>query len=325
MAGVMALADAVAAELKAGLALDAGTLAAMGEALGEGGGLTGDARRAVDLALAARDCAELGHLAALLFSPDEEFLARLEPALARTGLDAAGAGELAEELARRAGAGALPVVLRAAEGAAIGAAPTPDEARTLARRLRPEATAPLELREILARRFGPEGAARLGALLRHCRLNFGPTEVFFLSTLLERAPASPDDAGTGGLSALLAWAAGLLSTREPHEGPRELLARRRRALAAQLRQARFAEEAQEHGSYEVRMAQGFRQGHVHGPDVERELALLDRACLLVLGVAGGSLEGGPERVDLGRAEDAEALLRLLSGPGADGGPGEAEG
>lgn len=320
--GVKELADAVAAGLKAGLALDAGTLTAMGEALGEGGGLTGDTRRAVDLALAARDCAELGHLAALLFSPDEEFLARLEPALARAGLDAAGAGELAEELARRAGAGALPVVLRAAEGAAIEAAPTPEEARALARRLRPEATAPLELREILARRFGPEGAARLGALLRHCRLNFGPTEVFFLSTLLERAPASPDDAGTGGLSALsalLAWTTGLLSLREPGEAPRELLARRRRALQVQLRQARFAEEAQEQGSYEVRMAQGFRQGHVHGPDVERELALLDRACLLVLGVAGGSLEGGPARVDLGRAEDAEALLRLLSGPGADGG------
>lgn len=300
------LARCVARELRAGLALEAGVLEAIREATGEA---CADARRAVELALSGRDSCELGHLAALLLQPDAELLARLEPDLADLCVDEAA---LAEALAALAGQGRLPVALFAPEGQALVVEPTPQEARELARRLKPQATPPPELRAVLtrlarsARRCAPAEAARLGALLRHCRLEWDGERVFFLCTLLERLDPATDDPG-----ALLGWAAHFLSIAEPGEEPRQGLARRRRALETQLRQARFAEEALASGSFEVRMAQGQRLGHVHGPDVEAELALLDRACLLVLGVPGAALEAPLAVRDLGRAEAVADVLRLM--------------
>ncbi len=295
-----ALARRVALELRAGLALGPGVLEAIREATGEA---CADAPRAVELALAGRECCELGHLAALLLQPDEDLLAWLEPHLAGACVDEK---NLAAELAALAEGGALEIALRPPEGGAIAVQPTPHEARELARRLRPQATAPAELRHALARRFSPDESSRLGALLRHCRLAWAADAVFFLSTLLERLDPGTDDA-----RALLGWAARFLSLMEPGEGPREALARRRRALDGQLRQAQYAEEALSRGSFEVRMAQGQRLGHVHGPDVEAELALLDRASLLVLGVPGAALDAPVTVRDLGRAEGVADLLRLM--------------
>lgn len=298
------LARRVAVELRAGLALGSGVLETIRETASEP---RANARRAVELALAGRDCCELGHLAALLLQPDEDLLARLEPQLAEAGVEESA---LADALAALAEGGGLAVTLLPPGGGAITVQPTPQEARELARRLRAGATAPAELRDILARRFSPIRAARLGALLRHCRLEWDGGRVFFLSTLLERLDPLRDD-----VPSLLGWATHFLSLLEPGtgsgEGPRAALARRRRALEGQLRQARFAEEEILRGSFEVRMAQGQRLGHVHGPDVEAELALLDRACLLVLGVPGAALDAPVTVRDLGRAEGVADVLRLL--------------
>lgn len=294
------LARCVARELRAGMALGAQALELVREALDLPGG---EPLGAASLALSARDSSELGHLAALLLQPDADLLARLEPDLA---LACAGEPDLARELALLAESGALAVTLRVQGGETLEILPTPEEARELARRLRPQATAPEELRLVLARRFAPAEAARLGALLRHCRLEWNGGRVFFLSALLERLDADRDEAG-----ALVSWAAHFLALLEPGEGPRPGLARRRRALEGQLRQAQFAEEALLRGSYEVRMAQGQRLGHVHGPDVEAELALLDRASLLVLGVPGAVLDAPVAVRDLGRAEGVADLIRLM--------------
>lgn len=309
------LALRVALELRAGLALGADVLERVREAAGEP---HADACRAVELALAGRDSCELGHLAALLLQPDEELLTRLEPPLAELRVEET---VLAATLAELAGQGRLPVTLRAPGGQALVVDPTPQEACELARRLRPQATAPAELRAVLirlARRFPPREAARLGSRLRHCGLAWDAGRVFFLTTLLERLEPSTDDA-----LALLAWAAHFLSLVEPGEGPREAFSRRRRALDGQLRQARFAEEALSHGSFEVRMAQGQRLGHVHGPDVEAELALLDRASLLVLGVPGAALEAPLAVRDLGSAAGVAEVLRLMP-PLPDNEPEQAD-
>lgn len=333
---VRMVAQAVSSALRAGLGLDAHTLQALREATGAAD--TTGATEVIGLALHGRDTSELAPLAALLFSPDADLRQRLEPELARQDLNAAEAEALAGLLAQWAEDGALPVALLLPvtlppQDQRLTLAPTPEEASALARRLRPEATAPAELREILARRLGKASplTGRLGVLLRQCRLEWTPERVFFLATLLERAEVGVTDMGmpegsmsdqADDLPALIAWATRFLDICGSPLRPREQLAARRQALEAQLRQAQFAEQAAEAGSYEVRMSQGLRMGHVHGPEVQAELALLDRACTLVLGVAESDLarlaaQGGPnmrdnDMCDLGSAENAEELLALLA-------------
>lgn len=333
---VRMVAQEVSSALRAGLGLDAHTLQALREATGTAD--TTGATEAIGLALHGRDTSELAPLAALLFSPDADLRQRLEPVLAHHDLNAAEADALAGLLAQSAEDDALPVTLLLPvtlppQDQRLTLAPTPEEASALARRLRPEATAPAELREIVARRLGEASplAGRLGVLLRQCRLDWTPERVFFLVTLLERAEVGVTDMGmpegsmsdqVDDLPALIAWAARFLDICGSPLRPREQLAARRQALEAQLRQAQFAEQAAEAGSYEVRMSQGLRMGHVHGPEVQAELAMLDRACTLVLGVAGADLarlaaQGGPDMHDLdirnlGSAENAKELLALLA-------------
>jgi len=179
--------------------------------------------------------------------------------------------------------------------------------RGFVRRLSPETTAPAELRSILARRCPADLSVELAVLLRRCRLAWTPERVFFLATLLERAKVGQDD-----LPGLLAWATDFLDVSGQPLEPRRALARRRQALLTQLRQAEFMEEALAHGSYETLMSQGVRFGHVHGPEVRTELAFLERAAWLALGLPGEALDGISVR-DLGQARDGEELLRLLPG------------
>lgn len=339
------VAEAVASALCAGLGLDAHTLKTLRETTGAeatGSDEATGVMEAIGLTLHGRDTSELAPLAALLFSPDADLRLRLEPELARHNLNAAEAEALAGLLAQRAEDGALPVTLLPEtlppQGQRLTLAPTPEEAGALARRLRPEATAPAELREILTRRLGEASplAGRLGVLLRQCRLGWTPERVFFLATLLERAGVGMAEVGmpevymadqADDLPALIAWATRFLDICGSPLRPREQLPARRQSLEAQLRQAQFAEQATEAGSYEVRMSQGLRMGHVHGPEVQAELALLDRACALVLGVAGADLarlaaQNGPGGRDcdmrdhairdLGSAGNADELLALLA-------------
>lgn len=307
-AGMTPAAEVLVRRLSAGLAPDAGTLAVLASALGEA-----DPARALALLAAEPDSSEHAPLVELLFSPDAAAMRELEPVLA--GLRTAGASgtaELAEEVAARLAGTRLPVHL---PGGARGECPAAaDSLRGYVRRLRPEATPPAELRGLLARRCDPALAVELTVLLRHSRLTWTPERVFFLATLLDRADSATDD-----LPGLVAWAAAFLDLSGlPASGlfdPREALVLRRRALEEQLRQAEAAERALEQGSFETRLSQGLRLGHVHGPEVRRELALLDRACRLALGVPGAALEtGGRPGVsvrDLGEASDLDELLRLL--------------
>jgi len=202
------------------------------------------------------------------------------------------------------------------DGLTLELSPRKEDLAGLVQRLRPGATAPKELRGVIARRFAQAGADEaalaldLAVLLRHSRLAWTPGQEFFLSTLLERAGAGDD------LRALAAWAVGFLDLEaafgRAEFSPAAALAARRQALLLQLRQAEAQEMALERGSFEVRMSQGQRLGHVHGPEVRAELALLDRACRLVL---GRTLEEMPEvrALDLGRAQTVEELLRLMPG------------
>jgi hypothetical protein len=317
-----ALADEIRGALARGLAQDQATLDTVLAALGET-----DARAALALLAADPEDSEHAALLALLLSPDAALLRELEPALCRAELDAAGAQALADMLAGQVitvgstgqGHAGSSVPTRLPDGSRAELPATPDGLRAFVRRLRPEATAPADLRGIVARRFTPELGAELGVLLRHCRLAWTPAQEFFIGTLLERAAPSPEPS-TVDLPGLLAWAAGFLEdvgagADLPHGLSPDLrreLAARRHALLAQLRQAEFLEEVMARGSYETLMSQGLRFAHVHGPDVRAQLAFLERAGRLALGLAGEALDEVSVR-DLGRAEDAGELLRRLPG------------
>lgn len=297
--------EALAAHLAQGLPLDAESLATILEALGESDPGQAFARLAAD-----PEASEHAPLLALAFSPGQATRRALEPALARAGLDAQGARRLGRRVAQGLAHGA-PVVLLLPDGSRL-APPLPAAelaalAEEFVRRLRPEATAPPELRRVLAERCAGE-RARLGldlaVALRHCRLDWTPGRVFFAAALLERAGEQED------IEALLAWALWFLDLTGPELEPRQALSQRRQTVVGLLRQAEAQEEELERGSFELRASQGRRSGHLHGPDLRAELALLDTACLLVLGLPGEALD--PAARDLGQAADAQELLRLLA-------------
>lgn len=322
MAGPEALrraALALAGHMQAGLPLDANSLRVVLQTLGES-----DPARALALLAADPESSDAAPLLALVYSPGAATRRALEPALSALdgpedqaeGLASGLAGALARTLAGR------PTRLLLPDGRKLALSPREEDLFGLAMRLRPGATAPLELRGVLARRLagaGTKGADKaaeadlaldLAVLLRHCRLAWTQGQLFFLSTLLQRAEADDD------LRGLAAWAVGFLDlAAAPVHGvfsPASALAARRQALLLQLRQAEAQEMALGRSSFELRMSQGQRLGHVHGPDVRAELALLDRAGELVLGRTGQAQTQDSVRVlDLGRAQTVDDLLRLM--------------
>jgi len=291
-------ARAVIRFITAGLPQDAASLETIRATLGEDDTLRALARIKTD-----PETSEYAPLTALLFSPGPEALRALEPALAQADLDAPSAAALAEAVAGHFSQNRVPLLLPG--GARVDFPAAKDDLRGFVRRLRPEATAPQELRTLLARRFSQELALTLVVLLRHSRLKWEPAQVFFLAALLERAAPASDN-----LPDLAAWVLRFLDTAGPALSPREALSRRRQALETQLRQAEAQELACSRGSFEVRMSQGLRLGHVHGPDVRAEQEFLDQACALVLGLPGEALGGKVVR-DLGEIRDLPGLEALL--------------
>ncbi len=295
------LASDLAAYLKSGLPLDADSLATVQQTLGEA-----DPARALAKLAADPEACEHAPLVALLFSPGAETRRDLEPALAEADISDGETGELARRMGVLAAAAGVGLLLP--RGQRLDYPARPEDAEAFVLRLRPGATPPPELRRVIAQRCGDgEQGRELCALLRHSRLAWSPARVFFLAALLDRS-ADGDD-----LPALTAWTLGFLDLAGEEFTPREALRERRAALTQMLRHADAFEDACGKASFEVRMSQGQRQGHVHAPDVLAGLALLDRACELVLGVRGETLEyaAQPVRLDLGQAGDAEDLLRLL--------------
>jgi hypothetical protein len=302
-----ALAEEIAALLGRGLPQDQASLDTVLVVLGET-----DLARALARLAADPEASEHAPLAALMLSPDPAVLRELEPALALADCGAGEAQALADMVARHLADARGRVSALLPDGARAELSASADGLRAFVRRLRPEATAPAELRAILARRCGAESALELAVLLRHCRLTWTPERVFFIGTLLERADPGAGDSAGDDLPGLIAWATRFLDASGRQLALRSALAGRRQALLSQLRQAEFMEEALARGSYETLMSQGLRFAHVHGPEVRAELAFLERAGRLALGLPGESLDEVCVR-DLGRAEDAWALLRLLPG------------
>jgi hypothetical protein len=307
------LAEEIRATLIHGLPQDRASLDAVCTALDESDIAAALARLAAD-----PDSSEYAPLAALLLSPGPTVLRALEPALVLADLDAAEAEALAALVAQHVLQQGRVLALVPAllpDGSRTELAASSDDLRAFVRRLLPAATAPAELRAVLARRFAANVALELAVLLRHCRLTWTPERVFFLGTLLERVNPDREGLAQDDLPGLLAWAVGFLDIAGLPLNARHALAGRRQALLVQLRQAEVMEEAFARGNYETLMSQGFRFAHVHGPDVRAELAHLERAGLLVLGLRGEAL-GGVSVRDLGQAEEVDELLRLL--PGLDG-------
>lgn len=306
--GVMGAARAVAGLFRDGLAVSPADAETLCQTAG-----APDAALALAELQADADSCEAAPLLAQVYSPGPDAMRALEPALQAAGLDEAGVREL--------GRGAAALVLRNGAcallpgGIRVPLFPRQDDVLGYVRRLRPEATPPPGLLAVLARRF-PVGvaedlaadlAAGLAVILRHSRLEWTPARLFFMTTLLDRL-VPHDDA-----PALAAWAAGFLDLAGGEFDLRAAMVERRAALVARLRQAEWQEQAQGRGSFEVRMSQGLRLGHVHGPEVRAELALLDRVCRLVLGLPGEHLDaaGGVAERDLGGAETPDELLGLL--------------
>lgn len=337
-APVEALERALARRLAQGLPLDAQSLECILQALGED-----DPARAFALLAADPDSAEHAPLLALAFSPGEDTRRELEPALAGARLDRAAASALAARLAARCLPHAkppLPVLLlpEALPGNPPLAPLPPGEALAgcvaeFVLRLRPWATAPAALLRALAGRTRAQ-AEGLAALLRHGRLVWTPCREFLMATLLERAGPRDD------LPALAAWLLGFLDLAGEEFEPRQALAARAAELEGLLRRAEAQDEARERACFEVLAAQGLRCGHLHAPSLRAELALCVRAARLTVGglpgsdgadedgTAWGRASGRVRHLDLGGAEDAEALLRLLAGPVAGpvaGQEGEPEG
>jgi hypothetical protein len=299
---IVTAAHAVAEHLGAGVPLEADDLEAIRQTLGG----NSPAQALARLAEEDPESALAAPLLALLYSPGRASRLALEPVLARADLPAQALAAYAAETARLAGnaGGAWGL---APTGERLALPPASGAVEGFALRLRPEATAPVPLRSIAAARF-PREAAELGVLLRHSRLVWSPPQRFFLATLLERAAPGPDLAG------MAAWALAFLDLAGADFTPREALADRWRALDAMLRQAEAQERALEKGCFEERLSQGMRLGHVHGPAVRAELALLNACARLVVGADGEALAGGgPKELDLGQLDDPEALLRALRG------------
>lgn len=298
-AAARALADILADVQAGGLPVEAEVL----EQLRQGTGLDDAALALAALAEDPEAC-EHAPLLALLYSPGAALRLALEPLLPpRSCAPQELAAEVLRLLAGRTVHGRLP------DGARLPLSPRPEDILHLALRLRPDRPPPRELREALARRFA-DGTLRweLCALLRHGRVqgaDWTPERQFFAGLLLERL-RDQDDA-----RALFGWALAFLDlTRDAGLPLREALAARHEELERLLRQAEAREEERERMSFELRMSQGMRAGHLHAPDLREELHLLERAAQLVYGLRPGDM-AGPERVDLGQALDADELLRLL--------------
>lgn len=261
----------------------------------------GDSPEDVAQALAIPDDPDSRSLVALLLFPGQEQLAALEPELraaACTPEEAALAARMAEAEVEAAFA-VLP------GGKRIPLPLEPGDVAALLLRLKPDHSPPPQLANTLLERLPAAQANRCLVLLRHCRLDWSPERVLFLTALAAGLP--PDDPD---MEDVLAWTLAWLSTLPPRLSPADRLGPARAELAGRLRRSVDFHEALAKSSYEVMMAQGGRASLPHPEQVRREIALLDAACLAATGRPGWALMGLSE-IDLGTVEDEEALLKAL--------------
>lgn len=300
-------ADAVAAVLAEGLAQDGAVYAFMESAFGCSG------VQAFEDILAQGDTSDALTLRSLLLTPGPAVLVALEPSLEAARCTTVEAQAVAARLAGtcRETQAVLPAI--ASPGNVRVLIPLePDDVRVFVRKLRLESTPPSEISALLDQCFSPEDALPLKVLLRHCRLEWTPSRVALLSTLLSRLPYGvPRDANPDAQK-ILAWAVRFLDVAGPLVLARPALTRRYRELSIQLGQAEQFAQALAASSYEIMMSQGMRGSHLHAETLREELALLDRACRAVLGIPAAFLDS-PIEANLGVYDDAEVLMAALTG------------
>ncbi len=189
--GLELAARAVGAALVRGLPQDAAVYGFMESAFGRSGP---DALAEI---LGKGDTSDALILRSLLLTPGSKMLAALEPALEAARCTPAEAKVLADHLAAacRTTWAVLPIVPPSASATSGGSGShrlllplEPDDVRAFVRGLRPERTPPAEITTLLDARFSREEAVSLKVLLRHCRLEWTPSRLAFLVTLLGRMP-----------------------------------------------------------------------------------------------------------------------------------------
>lgn len=293
---VVALAAALAALLRRGLAQSPQTVHALESAYGDASApfLAG--------LIARREESEAATALDLLLFPGPEAFDTVERALEGRGLSPAQATGVEEALERavRATRALMP------GGEEVPIPLEPGDLGAFLRRLRLETGCPPELSAAVLRRFGPEQGRALLIILRHRRAQLDVQGLFFLLALVDRVDAAGRD-----VADVLEWSLRFLAGLPSGDVPQEALGRKRRELASQLRRALDFQEAMEKGSFEILAAQGVRAPHLHAPDLRRELELLDMACLAVTGRPGWLLAPVTDE-DLGQAVDAQALFDALN-------------
>jgi hypothetical protein len=288
------LSRAVTALLAAGLVQDAATAHCLASTLGP---LPPEVLAA---RLGTADDLEAAPLRELLLFPGRDTALALEPALTAAELDAAGQATLVAGLS-----GEVRVIrLLLPQAPPLELAVGPADLGRFVDRLRPSHTPPRAIRQVLAERFPPPTDLELAVDCRLAALTWSAPRRSFVETLLRRLDPSAADTPPA-----VRFALGFLAELTPDTPPLAALPRRRAALSAQLRQARRQEDALAASNFETLLLTGARFPHLHGPDIARDLALLDAIALALTGRLGAS--GGPEPRDLGTVADAEGLFQAL--------------
>ena len=282
--------------------------------------------------LSQRDSADAATLAAMLLFPDDGVRMRLEPLALLADCTPQQALEVAQEVARHT----REALILLPDGVRMTLPLESGDAATFVERLRLADTPPPTLANVLEQRFNPAQAVRLSVQLRTCRLRWTEARTQIVARLLhglgDAGPRDSDCESCGqNPTEVLSWAVSWLdslsktalpgeesqSTRTAGPGLAELLGAKHLELSTQLRRAVEFNRVFSQSSFEVMMSQGVRAPLMHPDAIRRELALLDRVCVILTGSPAWTLTGLTE-VDLGAVDleidrEGEAMIGALGG------------
>jgi len=257
-------------------------------------------------ALAAADSpgeAEGESLLALLFSPEEELVERVEAFLDETGWSRGEIEKTAAGLCRE-----LPRVRLRLPGRGEGwTIPlTPPRVEGFLERLGVGLSLPGPLLCALGDAAPGTPGMRLRVRLRRARLAWGPDTEAFCLLLLERLePARPED------EEAFSFALELLSEAPPAVGIESWLETRRGLLLRARERGRRQRELLSTAPVETLLARGERLVAVDEERIARELSWMDRLALAAFGRRFPPADEPPARVDLRGTGDVEDLFRRL--------------
>ena len=262
---------------------------------------------AADLqALLEAEAAEAGApLLELLFSPDEEQQAAIEPLLPDKGLTATQEAALMDGLCRPP----LEVAFRLspAEGRLVASA-TPALARRFVSALNTVRPVPGALAQAIDSGTDPAQGARLRVCVRNSRVRWTPAKA-------AAAAAYVRAGGSRGPEGLSCFKTVLEILAEPDTGAElfAVFAGRRQALALALERDRRQARLLARANIETLASSGVRMAAIDAADTRRRMACIDRFTLAAFGRVGDS---APPPTEAGAAlapDSVEELVRLLDG------------